>query len=295
MKIKQSVIETLNQHGLKPKKLLGQNFLINEKIYEDIIKAAEIKKGDMVLEIGPGLGTLTDYIAQAVGEKGKVAAVEKDDQFVKILSDRFGRDKNVKIVNEDILKLNFQFSIFPPTGGLPRGDNFQTTPDFQNYKIVGNIPYYLTSRLLKTIFEKWPRPEGIVMMVQKEVAQRIIAKPPKSSLLSVGVQFFSKPEIIRTVKKENFWPRPRVDSAIIRLAPSQQFPFENHQLFFKVVRAGFSGKRKQLINSLANGLKVSKQAAEKILKSAEVEPTRRAETVSIPEWIKIAKIYSFHY
>lgn len=280
MKIKSSIIETLNQYGLKPRKLLGQNFLINEKIYEDLAKAAEIKEGDTVLEIGPGLGTLTDRILQAVGKKGRIIAAEKDSQFVKILHDRFKENKNVIIINADILK--FKIPIL----------------NFKNYKVIGNIPYYLTSRLLRIIFEEWSRPELIVLMVQKEVAQRIIAKPPKSSLLSVSIQFFSRPEIIKTVKKENFWPRPKVDSAIVRLKPNQESEIRNHEieswenLFFKIVRAGFSGKRKQLANSLANGLKISKQLAEKILKSASIEPVRRAETISIPEWIKVTKIYS---
>lgn len=263
----------LNQYNLKPKKSLGQNFLINPKIYGDIINAADIKKGDKIIEIGAGIGTLTEYIAKAVGKEGEVTGVEKDSQFVKILKDRFKNNQNVIIKEGDILEY--------------------TPPTKKTYKIIGNIPYYLTSQLLRIIFEKWPVPKLIVLMVQKEVAKRIIAKPPKSNLLAVSVQYFSNPKIIQTVSKRGFWPQPGVDSAIIRLEPiihnleSREFNKKN----FKIIKAGFSEKRKQLANSLSRGLGASKEKVEQILVDSGINPSRRAETLTIPEWKKITKTY----
>lgn len=274
--------DLLNQYDLKPKKSLGQNFLINPKIYEDIINAADIKKGDKIIEIGAGIGTLTDYLAKAVGKEGEVIGIEKDSQFVKILKDRFKNNQNVIIKEGDILKYT------------PRVLNITERPATKKtYKIIGNIPYYLTSQLLRIIFEKWPVPKLIVLMVQKEVAKRIIAKPPKSNLLAVSVQYFSDPKIIQTVNKRSFWPQPGVDSAIIRLESRIQ-NLESREFskkFFKIVKAGFSEKRKQLANSLSRGLGASKTRIEQILENSEVNPSRRAETLTIEEWKKITKTY----
>ena len=259
-----------------PKKSLGQNFLIEPRIYEDIIKTLDIKKDENILEIGAGMGTLTDYLLDASGDNGQIVAIEKDNNFVKVLSDRFRLENNVKIVHEDILRFDPAKYKILNTG----------------YKIVGNIPYYITSRLLKTIFEEWPRPETIVLMVQKEVAQRIIAKPPKSNLLAVSVQYFAEPKIIRTVGKNNFWPAPEVDSAIIKLSVKEKTKNEKYDKeFFKILKAGFNNKRKQLINSLASSLQIDKILLSKILKSAGIDPLRRAETLTISEWEKLTKTY----
>jgi len=266
----------LNKYGLRPKKSLGQNFLINPKVYESIISAAQLESGDKVIEVGPGLGTLTKYILKTIGSSRKLIAIEKDEEFVNILKGEFKESKNVKIVEGDILLVD------PKKYKIPD----------DKYKILGNIPYYLTSRLLRTIFQKWPRPELIVLMVQEELAKRIIAKPPRSNLLAISVQYFSKPEIIKKVSKKSFWPEPKVDSTIIRLTPTDTRPSPNRGRFFKVVRAGFSENRKQLINSLSHGLSESKGKIEKILKSSGINPTRRAETLTLPEWKKITKIYS---
>lgn len=272
-----TIKKELNSLGIKPKKSLGQNFLINEGVYKKIVAALEIKKSDTIVEVGPGLGTLTGYLA----ESGiKIVAIEKDREFDAYLKKKFSDRKNVKIIEGDILKFN------------PRNYELQTT----NYKLVGNIPYYLTSHLIRTVFEEWPRPERIVLMLQKEVAQRIVAKPPDMSLLAVSVQYYSKPEIISRVSRHSFYPAPEVDSAIIKLVSSEQFTAysdnaENCKLktvnFFKVVRAGFAGKRKQLINNLSRDLKISKQEIQQKLSVADINPQRRAETLTIEEWQKI--------
>ena len=256
--------------GIKPKKSLGQNFLVNKNVYQKIITALEIKKGDKIIEIGPGLGTLTSFLAES---RAKVIAVEKDHKLVDYLKNKFANQKNVTIIEDDILRFD------------PKNYKLKAI----SYKLVGNIPYYLTSHLLRLIFEKWPCPKTVVLTLQKEVAQRIVAKPPNMSLLAVSVQYYSKPEIIDYIPRRSFYPAPEVDSAIIKLVPREQFVTyrENTKNFFRIVRAGFSGKRKQLINSLARGLKIKKDTIESKLKAAGVDPRRRAETLTLEEWQKI--------
>ena len=268
--------DTLFALGVKPKASLGQNFLIEPNIYEKILEASEIKRGDKIVEVGPGLGTLTEYLLEAVGESGSIIAIEKDDVFVKILEDKFKNAKNVKIIHRDVLNFKFQIS------------NFKT----KSYKIVGNIPYYLTSKLLRTVFEEWSRPELIVLMVQKEVAERIVVIPPKSNLLSTSVQYFSNPKIVKRISRGNFWPKPKIDSAIIKLNVKRKIKNEKYQKdFFKIVKAGFSGKRKQLINSFCHALKMPKESVQKNLNTAGIDSKRRPETLTIPEWIKITKTF----
>ena len=271
--------------GIKPKKSLGQNFLINEGVYRKIVTALDIKTGDKILEVGPGLGTLTQYLADTGAE---IVAVEKDDVLAGYLLQKFNTKKNVKIVGDDILKFNPETCSLKPV----------------TYKVVGNIPYYLTSHLLRTVFEKWPRPELIVLMIQKEVAQRIVAKPPHMSLLAVSIQYYAQPKIISYVSHGNFYPPPEVDSALIRLMPRLQVTGyrlrgeggnkkpETWTLkpdaFFRVVRTGFAGKRKQLGNNLARGLKLEKNFVEEKLQSIGIDSKRRAETITLGEWGKLA-------
>ena len=274
---------------IKPKKSLGQNFLINEGIYKKIVAALEIKKNDTIVEVGPGLGTLTGYLAESGAE---IVTVEKDRLLAAHLKNKFKDSKNVTITEGDVLKFNpIIYNLKPKT-----------------YKIVGNIPYYLTSRLLRTILEKWPSPGLVVLMIQKEVAQRIVAKPPEMSLLAVSVQYYARPEIISYISAGSFYPSPKVDSAIIRLASRTQGigdriidrgakyktlpPTLNPTPFFRVVRAGFRGKRKQLINNLTAGLGIEKEKIKEKLLSAGVDYHRRAETLSIKEWQRVTEIFS---
>jgi len=293
--ISQKIKDKLHQLSIEPKKSLGQNFLINEGVYKKIVAALEIEKNDTIVEVGPGLGTLTEYLAES---GAMIIAIEKDEKLATYLRDKFSNWKNVKIIEDDILKFS------------PVSCKLET----ENYKLVGNIPFYLTSYLIRTVFEKWPRPEKIVLMLQKEVAQRIAASPPHSnlsvgasrpqmSLLAVSIQYYSKPEIISYVSRHCFYPAPEVDSAIIKLTPRLQVTGYGLQTatekkksetwhlksetFFRVVRAGFAGKRKQLINNLATGLKISKQGIQQKLSLIDINPQRRAETLTIEEWQKI--------
>jgi len=268
------ISEKLKEAGINPKKSLGQNFLVNEKVYKQIIAALEARPSDTVIEVGPGLGTLTDYLIQT---GAKIIAVEKDDKLAEYLKKKYAGNLRVEIIHDDILKFNLTNYQIPIT----------------NYKLVGNIPFYLTSHLIKMIFETWPVPEKIVFMVQKEVAKRIVGLPPHSSLLSVGVQYYSTPEIIDYVSKGNFYPTPKVDSAIIRLKPGNEKPApEETKNFFRVVTAGFSANRKQLANNLSAILKLPRPVVDEKLLLAVIAPSRRAETLTLDEWQKIAKIFS---
>src|SRR3989344_1984409 len=193
---------------IKPKKSLGQNWLINPRILDKITVAANISKKDLVIEIGPGTGNLTEKLAQ---KAGLVVAIEKDRRLIDILKGKFKNQANIKIIESDILTLGIE----------TLNENGKFRIEDYHYKVVANIPYYITSRFLRKIFEEWPKPELIVLTIQKEVARRIMAKPPHMNLLALSVQYYSEPEIINYVSKGNFRPIPKVDSAIIRLIPKK--------------------------------------------------------------------------
>jgi len=295
--------ELLRKYGLKPRKHLGQNFLINKDILSEIIKAADLNKNDTVLEIGPGLGILTKELAK---KAKKVIAIEKDEKLVKILKKELSHLKDVEIVEGDALQLT--------TDDLKLHTGYSLL--VTGYKLVANLPYYITSPVIRKFLEEGNpppsakvstfvktsadrsggRPKLMVLMVQKEVAERICAKPPDMSLLSVAVQFYSQAKIVKIVKKESFWPSPKVDSAIIKLTTNnlprwqagRQLTTINTNLFFKIVKAGFSQPRKQLKNNLK---KIFGKDTEKILKQSKIETTRRAETLSIDDWLRICLNY----
>jgi 16S rRNA (adenine1518-N6/adenine1519-N6)-dimethyltransferase len=278
------------KYNFKPNKLLGQNFLRDKKVLHQIIKTAALAAGDSVLEIGPGLGALTEELSKRAG---LVVAVEKDKKLAALLKERFKNTPNIKIIDGDILKI------------LDSGiENFfkNLKLKIKNYKVVANIPYYLTSRLIRLLLESPNPPQDIILLVQKEVAQRICANPPQMSLLAVATQFYATAQICAKVSKNAFWPKPQVDSAIIRITPHsktliQSSPFEeeekegvNQKHFFCVVRAGFSQPRKQLINNLSRGLKLERQKIAKILSKIGLKPERRAETLSVEDWIKLTAL-----
>ena len=263
---------------LKPKKRLGQVFLKNKAFLSKIIKAGGISSKDTVLEIGPGKGVLTEALLRA---KAKVIAIEKDPQLVDFLKEKFKNHKNLTIIEADIRdflknkEFSAQYSIL----------NTQ-------YKVLGNIPYYLTSHLLQLLLELKHQPEVIVFMIQKEVAQRIVAKPPKMNLLAVSVQFYSQPEIISYVPKSAFWPQPKVDSAIIKLTPLSVIVYPakggadeaTKQSFFKVVKAGFSHPRKLLISNLSQTFKIPKNKLQNIFQKLNLPFNIRAQNLSLENW-----------
>ena len=256
---------------IKPTRSKGQNFLINEKIYNNIIAVSDLRPDDTILEIGPGLGFLTTKLAQKVK---RVVAVELDSKLAAYL--QIGLDsrdiKNVEIINQDILKFNLGAYIASE----------------ENYKIVANLPYNITSIFLRLFLSGIHKPESLVLMLQKEVAERISASAPDMSILAVSVQYYAEPKIIQIVKAGNFWPEPEVDSAIIRLEvkPEKHSPAEE-KIFFRIVKAGFSAKRKMLKNNLAGGLRIEPDIVNKILAEKGFNIKARAEELTLLDWQKL--------
>ncbi len=336
--------ELCRVYDIHPARSKGQNFLVKEEIYDKIIEAAELKKDDVVLEVGPGLGFLTVKLAKRVK---KVIAVELDDKLAKYLKTVVDAQKfnNVEIINANILNWqisNFKFLI---SNKIPNSKSQTKNSDntSRGYKIVANLPYNITSIFLRKFLSEvekkelssgYPelssgessgeKPELMVLMLQKEVAERIAAKPGKMSLLAVSVQFYSRPggtEVIEIVSKDNFWPKPEVDSAIVKIKTrdsgviarsgndeaifnssgekqhikDRHAPFHSarddklEKEFFRLVKIGFSARRKMLKNNLANGFHIKQEEAEKWLLDAGFAPKVRAQELSVKDWVKLLK------
>jgi len=291
---KDNIKKLFGKHETRSRKRLGQNFLVDKRVLGKIIEAANLGKEDTVLEIGAGIGTLTLELAK---KAKKVIAVEKDPKMCEILHETMKGYENVEIIQGDILKLeifNFQFSIFKQK---PNAKNQmpKTKCKIQNtrYKVVANLPYYITSPVIRKFLEAENPPSEMILMVQKEVAQRICARPPRMNLLAVSVQFYAEPKIVSYVSKNSFWPSPKVDSAIIKIARNKNQETVNKELFFKIVKAGFSQPRKQILNNLSKILELEKEAVQGWLLKNNIQPTQRAETLSIRDWINLTKTFHF--
>ncbi len=250
---------------MKPQKRLGQNFIKDLKIIDEMLSAADLTSQNFILEVGPGKGAITEKLAPRVKN---VLAIEKDKNLVKYLQKKFKNQKNIKIIPEDILKI--------ASSQLPAA----------SYKIISNLPFYLTSRFLRIFLELRNKPTLMVLVIQKEVAQRICDQPPHASLLSNSVQFYANPQIIDYVPKSAFYPVPEVDAAIIKIKIllKPKVEVENIKRFFQIMKIGFSQKRKQLHNNLTTGLHISKEQAQKLLAKSRIDPTRRAQTLDLKEW-----------
>lgn len=264
------------QYGLRPNKGLGQNFLVDESYLRRIAAAAELSPGDTVLEIGPGLGPLTALLLEA---STHVTAVEVDRGFIPLLRDRFGAEPNFSLLHQDILQTELPDALVGADGMTP-----------SHYKCVANIPYYITSAVMRHLLESTLPPHLIVLLVQREVAQRIVAAPGDLSLLAVSVQLYGEPEIVATMPAGAFYPPPKVDSAILRIRPFAEplVSAADRDAFFSVVRAGFGQKRKQLKNSLQAGLPHRAAQVPAALDAVGIDPRRRAETLSIEEWARLS-------
>ncbi len=256
----------IKQYGLHADKRLGQNFLCDRFELECIAAAAEIEDTDSVLEIGPGVGSLTRYLA---GYAHEVVAVELDEKFDGILQIILKPYDNVRVVYGDILELS------PNQLGLP-----------PNYIVAANIPYNITSAIIRHLLESDSKPRRIVLTIQKEVAQRLCEEPPKMSLLALSVQVYGKPTIIRLIPAAAFYPAPQVDSAVVRIEihPEPIINAPYLPVFFRLIKAGFSQKRKTLRNALSAGLATSTEEVEALLDQTKIDPQRRAETLSLEEW-----------
>ncbi|MFN8440693.1 MAG: 16S rRNA (adenine(1518)-N(6)/adenine(1519)-N(6))-dimethyltransferase RsmA [Caldilineaceae bacterium] len=275
------------------KKSLGQHFLSDDIHLSRIVAAAELTKDDTVLEIGPGPGTLTRYLA---AQADRVIAVELDNRLIEPLRSQFANQPHVEIVHGDILEMELKDLLVGrwreeeiADCGL-RVTESNTNPQF---KIVANLPYYITSAVLRHILEASVKPTVAVLMVQKEVGERIVAQPGDLSLLAISVQFYSQAKIVHRVPASAFRPPPKVDSAVLRLdlLPGPAVADVDVEKFFDVVRAGFSQKRKQLLNSLSAGLRLSKAEIETRLHFVGIDPKRRAETLSLQEWGELYRTF----
>jgi len=271
----------LRRYHLQARKGLGQHFLTDEEALNHIISAAELTPSDVVMEIGPGLGVLTRELARRAG---RVMAVELDNKLATILSETLAPFPNVAIINRDILETTPAALLREQGAGLS-----QNTDSPFSYKVVANLPYYITGAVLRHFLEAALKPQMMVVMVQKEVAEAIVARTGKTSLLSISVQFYGKPSMVSYVPARCFYPAPEVDSAILRvdLYPRPPVAVTDEKGFFDLVRAGFTASRKQIANSLAQGLKLPKAGVLSQLEKADISPERRAETLSLDEWAKL--------
>ena len=234
----------MKKYGISANKSLGQNFLINEEVVESIVKASDIKKEDLVIEIGPGLGTLTESLIE---NAGKVIAIELDDRMIKILKDRFSMYNNFQVINEDVLKVNLKDLI----------KSEKNSNSLKNAKIVANLPYYITTPIIMKLLEEELDIESITVMIQKEVADRLIAVPGEkvSGAITYSVYYYAESESVMIVENNSFIPEPEVKSEVIKLNIRKEPPIEikNKDLFFKIVKVSFMQRRKTLLNALVNG------------------------------------------
>ena len=271
--LQQPISAILKKHDLLPDKSLGQNFLTDPNILKKITQIAGVSDTDTVLEIGAGLGHLTDQLAQSAA---RVVAVELDDRLIPALEENLSTHKNIKIVQGDILSLNPQDLV---------SEN--------NYLVVANIPYYITSRIIRNLLESEVKPNRIILTIQHEVAQRICAKQGKMSLLSLSVLMYGEPSLEMRIPAGAFYPQPKVDSSVI-LMNLHETPLLKAGLrvkFFRIVKAGFLHRRKTLRNSLSKGLATDPAEVENLLVETGIDPQRRAETLSMEEWLELTRNY----
>ena len=275
-----NTIEILNKYQFMFQKRFGQNFLIDTHVLEKIIKSAEITKEDVVLEIGPGIGTMTQYLCESARE---VIAVEIDKNLIPILeNDTLVEYDNVTIINEDILKVDLNALV-------------QERNDGKRIKVVANLPYYITTPIIMGLFEAKVPLENITVMVQKEVADRMQAKPNSKDYgaLSLAVQYYAKPYIVANVPQNCFMPRPNVGSAVIRLTLHEQPPVqvEDEKFLFAIIRAAFNQRRKTLVNALTNAseLQLTKEVVQTALEQMNLSATIRGEALSLEQFAQLCK------
>jgi len=260
---------TLKAYGAYTKKDLGQHFLVDEDALNSIVEAADLTSEDKVLEVGPGMGVLTKELCARAGE---VIALEFDKAMISIVKTTCIKYKNLRVENVDVLKYD--------------------ASELGRYKLVANLPYYITSAVLRLFLESENKPEEMVILVQREVAERICAKPSRMSTLAISVQFYGNPSIVEIVPRTSFFPAPKVDSAILRIKVYKKplFDVDKH-LFFRIVKAGFGEKRKQLINSISGGLTLNRETTEALLKDAGIKNMARAESLTMLDWYNLYNSY----
>ncbi len=270
----------MKQNNIIANKNLGQNFLINENVVDTIVDSAQIGKEDLIIEIGPGLGTLTSKLVE---KAGKVICVEIDKKMIHILENRFQLYKNIEIINEDILKLNLEKII-----------KENKNEKIKKAKVVANLPYYITTPIIMKLLEERLDIESITVMIQKEVAERLVAKPGtnNSGSITYSIWYYTNPKIIMEVPKESFIPAPEVMSSVIQFSilKEPRIEIKNEKLFFKIIKVAFMQKRKTLINALVNGkILENKEQAKKCLDELEIDEKIRGEKLTLEQYKKITE------
>ena len=275
-----STSEIIKKYNFSFRKDYGQNFLIDDNILRKIISSAGVTKDDCVLEIGPGIGTMTQYLCEAAK---RVVAVEIDKALIPILSDTLSEYDNVEVINEDVLKLDLKQIVQEKNDGKP-------------IKVVANLPYYITTPIIMGLFEKDVPIESITVMIQKEVADRMQVGPGTKDYgaLSLAVQYYSKPEVMLNVSPNCFMPAPKVGSSVIKLTRFENKPVEvkDEKLMFKVIRAAFNQRRKTLANALKNSPEISlnKEQVENVINSLGFSPTVRGEALTLEEFARLSEV-----
>lgn len=278
--IPQNTIDVLQKYNFNFQKKFGQNFLIDTSVLDRIINAAEITKEDCVLEIGPGIGTMTQYLAERAGE---VVAVEIDKNLIPILEDTLSAYDNVTVINEDILKVDVNKIVEEKNGGRP-------------IKVVANLPYYITTPIIMGLFENHVPLKSITIMVQKEVADRMQVGPGTKDYgaLSLAVQYYASPKIVANVPPNCFIPRPNVGSAVIRLTRYEAPPVQvdDEKKMFAIIRASFNQRRKTLVNGLGNApeLRISKERVAEVLAQMNLSPTIRGEALTLEQFAALSNL-----
>jgi len=272
-----NVRDILRRHGIRPSKGLGQNLLTDILVLEDIVEASDLSKTDTVIEVGPGLGLLTARLAE---QAGRVVAIELDRRMIAVLRETLADHANIRVIEGDILKTDPAEVL----GEIPGWDG--------RYKVVANLPYYITSAVLAHLLSGETRPRMLTVMVQKEVAERIVAVAGQLSLLAISVQVYGVPKRVCRVPARAFYPRPKVDSAVLRIDVHDQplVPEEELPAFFRVVRAAFGQKRKQIHNSLTHNLHIKREQVLEALAAADVASDRRPQTLTIDEWARLTRL-----
>ncbi len=262
--------QLLQRYNIRPNQTYGQNFLLNEIVLQDMVDSVPFKKGDALLEVGPGLGSLTEFLLRT---ENPVLSIEKDPKFLPVLKSLRKQHKNFRYEISDILHFNFQ----------------EVMADFPNYHVVANIPYYITGKIIQLFVRAEHKPKSITLLIQKEVAENLTAKPGQMNLLAISVQLFGEAKIIQKVLARDFYPSPKVDSSIIQIILHERpkYKLTDEKKFFALLRACFTGKRKQLHNTLANFLHIDKKTAEIFLTNLKINPQARPQELSIGEWIEL--------
>lgn len=279
--------QLLNDYGLKPNKTFGQNFLLDEIVLQDMVDVAQVNEKDIVVEVGPGITNLTKFLLE---KSGQVIAIEKDDQFISLLNSLKKKNKHFSYIKDDVLLVDLGELLSSSSRHL-RSDSGEIAGT-QSYKVVANIPYYVTGKIIQKFLAAKNKPVSMTMLMQKEVAQNLTAKPGNLNLLAISVQLHGEAKLVEIVPARSFFPAPKVDSAVvhIELYKKPKYKVEDEKFFYKVLKACFMGKRKQIHNTLTNNLGLDKKFVEDILHKCGIAPTTRPQQLSIQQWLDLVTL-----